>query len=575
MKKIVVFIAIFLFAGPAWARDFKVDNNSKVLQNIEQVNALKLSAGDRVLFKRGQVFSGSLNLKYSGTKEKPLFIGAYGLGAKPVITGAMPMKDVDWQEKANNIWQTRVKHNDLMNQLASSTNFNLYLRADDGKAQILSTATSTTALKIMVQNESRDRFGLQLDLGDGQIALAKGKNYILKFSVKASSRIRIPSIGIVENNSPWGGLVANNQIVDADQAWQTAYAYFKASATSSKAKINILLGDVPGGTTLELKNISFGEARGAVEDYKLYEIGQVSFGLQQGMKFSASTSLKKPLDFYYDNNQKSLQLHFAQPKKKLSDLRLALTRDLFDIIGQQNIQIKDLDFAYGGAHGVYASKVRNIKVTDCDFRFIGGGYQYGTTRYGNGIELWEGAANVRLGYNRFYQIYDAPISNQGFAGNQINIEYDHNTSRDTGLGVEIWLQGGGVLGPINIHHNLIYGGGNHYAYAQRPDQRVALLELGYSSPGQMATITVSDNIFKESKANLLLLDKTLAGNGRIVFKRNAWGQKEQGAQAAEIGGKKIIFKNFESFLKNDKRFSESIISSKDYVFTGPFNYSIN
>lgn len=57
------------------------------LCTLEQVNALSLQPGDRVLLKRGSKFHGSLIVNASGTKDQPILIGAYGEGALPVIHG--------------------------------------------------------------------------------------------------------------------------------------------------------------------------------------------------------------------------------------------------------------------------------------------------------------------------------------------------------------------------------------------------------------------------------------------------------------------------------------------------------
>lgn len=46
-----------------------------------------LSVGDSVLFKRGQTFYGTLIISRSGSSGSPIIIGAYGTGAKPIITG--------------------------------------------------------------------------------------------------------------------------------------------------------------------------------------------------------------------------------------------------------------------------------------------------------------------------------------------------------------------------------------------------------------------------------------------------------------------------------------------------------
>ncbi|WP_353482889.1 right-handed parallel beta-helix repeat-containing protein [Haliscomenobacter sp.] len=47
----------------------------------------QLQPGDSVLFKRGEVFSGGIQIVKSGTASLPIVLAAYGKGARPVISG--------------------------------------------------------------------------------------------------------------------------------------------------------------------------------------------------------------------------------------------------------------------------------------------------------------------------------------------------------------------------------------------------------------------------------------------------------------------------------------------------------
>jgi len=57
-------------------------------KTITKVNAAALVAGDSVLFKRGETWTGTrLLLTWSGALGNPITFGAYGSGAKPIIDG--------------------------------------------------------------------------------------------------------------------------------------------------------------------------------------------------------------------------------------------------------------------------------------------------------------------------------------------------------------------------------------------------------------------------------------------------------------------------------------------------------
>lgn len=70
--------------------------------SLAQVNAHTFVAGDSLFFKRGETFAGTLTITGSGTIENPIYVGAYGTGAKPVITGFTRV--TGWTDAGNGIW---------------------------------------------------------------------------------------------------------------------------------------------------------------------------------------------------------------------------------------------------------------------------------------------------------------------------------------------------------------------------------------------------------------------------------------------------------------------------------------
>ena len=60
---------------------------SSPYQTIAKLNSLTLAAGDNVYFKRGDTFYGSIIISKSGIIGNRIVFGAYGTGAKPIITG--------------------------------------------------------------------------------------------------------------------------------------------------------------------------------------------------------------------------------------------------------------------------------------------------------------------------------------------------------------------------------------------------------------------------------------------------------------------------------------------------------
>jgi uncharacterized repeat protein (TIGR02059 family) len=98
MRKVLM-VLVCLTSTFAYATDYYVSSSgndsanglssSAPWQSISKVNSVfsSLNPGDRILFKRGDRFYGSLQVSGSGSSGSPITIGAYGTGANPVITG--------------------------------------------------------------------------------------------------------------------------------------------------------------------------------------------------------------------------------------------------------------------------------------------------------------------------------------------------------------------------------------------------------------------------------------------------------------------------------------------------------
>jgi hypothetical protein len=74
-------------------------------QTISKVNSFRnFTAGDNILFRRGDTFYGGLVISNSGRSGNPITYGAYGSGAKPIITGFATVNS--WTNLGGNIWES-------------------------------------------------------------------------------------------------------------------------------------------------------------------------------------------------------------------------------------------------------------------------------------------------------------------------------------------------------------------------------------------------------------------------------------------------------------------------------------
>lgn len=123
MQKILIIIFIvvselIIFLNYSNAETYYISNYGNDANNgitpstpwntISKLNSVLylLKPGDAVLFERGGYFSGQINLKSGGDKNKFFIFGAYGEGQNPVISGAFQIKN--WSVYKNNIYKAEV-----------------------------------------------------------------------------------------------------------------------------------------------------------------------------------------------------------------------------------------------------------------------------------------------------------------------------------------------------------------------------------------------------------------------------------------------------------------------------------
>ena len=85
----------------------QAQNQSTPWKSISKLNQMQhlIKPGDLVLFKKGDVFLGTIKLNISGNHENPIVFSAYGQGnQKPIIEGLITLDK--WALKTENIWES-------------------------------------------------------------------------------------------------------------------------------------------------------------------------------------------------------------------------------------------------------------------------------------------------------------------------------------------------------------------------------------------------------------------------------------------------------------------------------------
>jgi parallel beta-helix repeat protein len=88
----------------------QAQSSSTPWRTLSKLNSYfsSLQPGDLVLFKRGDVFYGSINATKSGSSGAPIAFSAYGSGNKPVITGFATISSTSWTSRGNGAYDATI-----------------------------------------------------------------------------------------------------------------------------------------------------------------------------------------------------------------------------------------------------------------------------------------------------------------------------------------------------------------------------------------------------------------------------------------------------------------------------------
>ena len=165
-------------------------------------------------------------------------------------------------------------------------------------------------------------------------------------------------------------------------------------------------------------------------------------------KLNGIITLEKNGDYYFNKNQDTLYVYCdkGNPGKVFKDIEIGLNKAVFSASNTDDITFDNLRIKYSGRFGFDVCGCDNFNVTNCEIGFIGGAIQSGSTRLGNGIQVWNGVTNHTVENCWIYQIYDAGVTFQGndtYAASYMsdeykNVTYKNNLFEYCTYSVEFW-----------------------------------------------------------------------------------------------------------------------------------------
>ena len=424
---------------------------------LTQVNAHKLAPGDTVLFKRGDTWRGQLVAQSGSEDGGYITYGAYGEGNKPLLLGSVAKDDPeDWREEGANIWCTggiEVAESGSVENLTANPGFDenagaWSLHTEQG-AQVAhgrdteQFETGPAAYRIACKASGSGPHHIQFYTSG--IPIERGAIYRLTMAVRASEPFEMYQPTIMKSGHPWTRYAQprNPRNLRVTTEWTTQMLMYAATETAEDGRINFVLGgNLPAGVTLWLDNVRLERLGSGLVPRDVDNI-IYNHGPKCGVKVWNREDLDEQDEYWYDEAGFALYVYSdANPAEQFESIECALRDHIISQNGTGYVIYENLACLYGAAHGIGGSNPHHIVVRDCDFGYIGGGDQMGgdrTVRFGNGVEFWHAAHDCLVERCRFWEIYDAAMTNQGNGGGeQCNLVYQNNLVWNCEYSFEYW-----------------------------------------------------------------------------------------------------------------------------------------
>ena len=539
-------------------------------RSLDKVNMAALEPGDHVLFRRGDQWRGSLHPR-SGAEGAPVLYGAYGEGTKPVLMCSVDKsRPEDWTHEGGNLWVAGRLPEPPEGTLAppdapgAVTQWGLHR---EGGAEATTTAPppdvgETSPGALAVACAAPGRAGHQIQLITTGLHIEAGRTYRLSFRARSSAPFSLGMPRLMMAGAPWTGYSSGPELRRGriEDDWRIFIQHYTANTTSDNARLTFFLGGVlPEGAVLVLDNVNFSECPedelpreepGALP----VDVGNIIFGDEDecGVKVWNKEDLTAQGQYWYDEDARVVYVYSEQnPSARYGRVECALRRHIINQGNRSWVIYENLWLRYGAAHGIGGGNTAHTIIRDCDFSYIGGGDQYGggrTVRFGNAVEFWGNAHDHLVERCRFWEIYDAALTNQsgGAVVRQFNIIYRNNVIWNSEYSFEYWNRPeASETFNIQFINNTCVNAGWGWGHTQRADPSGRHLCF-YNSPAQARDIIIRNNIFFEARRNAFFAPGwPREAVESLVMDNNIWQQAE-GVMIA-VAGQSYTMEQFDAY----------------------------
>ena len=508
-------------AGNGNARTFYVDSETgddarpgespaTAWQTLHRVNAVELSPGDTVRFKRDGVWRGSLQPK-SGDETAPVTYTFYGEGEKPLLLGSVPRdRAEDWEQVAPNVWTThKPEYRDartLMDCRRARWHYHREHGADP--EMVKQTAEDGPIYRFTCRNNGTKSNHIQV-WGDfpGWETIGDAVCLEFRFRARSTKPFTTTPLRVRRGRRPWT-IYGTGSRFSVGIGWRDHAVRLDVVSRGELPRLHFSLGGLlPPGAVFEFQPLEVTSVECSQPDPLSVDVGNIIFdhGKACGWKKWSADTLEKPLDYFYDGeNWRVLVFSEKNPATQFNSIELALKRHIINQSNTHHVIYDGLALKYGAAHGFGGGNTARLTIRDCDIAYIGGGHQHSNrgrpVRYGNAIEFWGAAHDHLVEGCRIREIYDAALTNQGRGptSKEINITYRNNIIWNSEYSFEYWNNPETAeTRNISFINNTCVNAGVVWSHAQRPNPNGSHLMM-YTNKARSSGIEIKYNVFYQT-----------------------------------------------------------------------------
>jgi len=483
-----IILLLFLFTIKVQAVNYYIsedgnDNNSgnslatpwlSLEKVIEAYSQDVFASGDSILFKRGDTFEGALLINL-----KDYYIGAYGEGDKPIISG---MKEIEgWTEYSSNVWRAPyetenfVKHlfiDNISQPIGRYPNTGwLYYDEGNGRNQI-------------IDND----FGFADNHFQNGNCVIKHKRWIidaLKISSHSSTTIDFENNATYTLDDGWAYFVQNHpNTLDIEGEWCFLDGYIYLYSESNPSSYHIAASYYESGT-------EFRNSYGTVENLNF--IGFSAYGIKTEWNCRDITIKNCEVEYIGFN---AIEMRYVSPN-------LLLYGNKIEQSGSIGIRVSECDVT-----DVSHNNLKNIGI-------IPGMGTNGNSTY-NGISIEGGSG---------HKIHNNKVQNVGYSGivfsKSPKVEIYENIIdsvcliKDDGGGIYTWAaEVDESLGGHTIEKNII---SNVIGSEEGVNDQMGLFAFGIYIDDRSINVNVKNNILhKNTRAMYIHNSQGVNFNGNVL-----------------------------------------------------------